>query len=64
MYKIAASARIHPTTLSAYSLGYRPIPPLHLTALSQVLDVPEDQLVGDLDFGEPRRPTRLHLLAR
>jgi hypothetical protein len=55
MYKIAGQAGIHPTTLSAYSLGYAPIPLVHLIALSEVLDVPERELVGDLDVGELRR---------
>jgi DNA-binding transcriptional regulator YdaS (Cro superfamily) len=57
MYKIAGQAGIHPTTLSAYSLGYTPIPPLHLMVLSEVLDVPEHELVGELDLGELRRLT-------
>jgi hypothetical protein len=50
IYKIAGQARIYPGLLSDYSLGYKPIPPLHLMALSEVLGVPEDDLVGDLDF--------------
>jgi hypothetical protein len=41
---------IHPTTLSAYSLGHEPVPAQHLTALGQVLGVPEDELVGE--FGQ------------
>jgi hypothetical protein len=56
MYKIAGQAGIHPTTLSAYSLGYAPIPPLHLMLLSEVLGVPEEELVGEPDFGLPRGP--------
>jgi len=52
MNQIAGQAGIHPTTLSAYSLGYTPIPAVHLIALSQGLDVPEDELVGELDFGD------------
>jgi hypothetical protein len=55
MYKVAGQARIHPATLSAYSLGYKPIPPLHLIALSEVLDVPEHELIGDLDLGDLRQ---------
>jgi hypothetical protein len=57
MYKIVGHAGIHPATLSAYSLGYKPIAPLHLIALSQVLDVPEQELVGKLDLGDLRRLT-------
>jgi hypothetical protein len=56
LYRIAGQAGIAPTTLSAYSLGYKPVPPRHLQALAELLDVPEDELVGDLDFGEAHRP--------
>jgi hypothetical protein len=55
MYKIAGQAEIHPATLSAYSLGYKPIPALHLIALSEVLGVPEEELAGEQDVGELRR---------
>jgi hypothetical protein len=50
MYKLAGAAGIYPGLLSDYSLGYKPIPPLHLMALSEVLGVPEDDLVGELNF--------------
>jgi transcriptional regulator with XRE-family HTH domain len=48
MYKIAAAAGITPTTLSAYSLGTKAIAPAHLLALADVLDVPADDLLGDM----------------
>ena len=41
-----------PSVLSDYSLGRKAIPAHHLIALAQVLGVPEDDLIGDLDFGE------------
>lgn len=48
MYKVAAAAGITPTTLSSYSLGAKAIPAQHLLALAEVLDVPEDDLIGDM----------------
>jgi transcriptional regulator with XRE-family HTH domain len=48
-YRVAAAAGINPTTLSHYQLGWRPIPPQHLLALAEVLDVPPDDLIGVLD---------------
>jgi hypothetical protein len=58
MYKIAGLAGIHPTSLSAYSLGYKAIPPAHLMLLAEILDVAEADLVGEMDFAEPRDPSR------
>ena len=50
MYVIAAAAGIAPSKLSAYSLGDEPIPAKHLIALSEVLEVPEDDLVGEFRY--------------
>lgn len=50
MYKIAAAADMAPSKLSAYSLGTEPIPAKHLMALSEVLEVPEDDLVGEFSY--------------
>jgi hypothetical protein len=50
MYRIAGLAGMAPSTLSDYSLGYKTMPARHLIALSDVLGVPEADLVGDVDF--------------
>lgn len=53
MYRIAAAAGITPTLLSQYALGAKvPIAPGHLEALSQVLGVPADDLVGVMDSSD------------
>lgn len=49
MYRIAAAAGINPTTLSHYSLGWLQVRPEHLLALSEVLDVPPDDLIGIIE---------------
>lgn len=53
MYKIAAAAGIPPTLLSHYSFGWKTIPPGHLESLSEVLGVPADDLVGNMDPEQP-----------
>jgi transcriptional regulator with XRE-family HTH domain len=52
MYQVAGAAHIHSGLLSEYSRGQKEIPPHHLMALAEVLDVPPDDLVGVVDDGE------------
>jgi plasmid maintenance system antidote protein VapI len=54
-YMIAAACHIHPSTLSAYTLGTRPISAHHLLSLARYLNKSPEEIVGFMDFslGEP-----------
>lgn len=45
-FRIAGLSGVHPSRLSEYSLGKRPIQPKHLIALSEFFQLPADQIVG------------------
>ncbi len=48
-YQIAAAAHIHPTTLSEYSRGKKPIAAKHLVALCNLFECEPDELIGSVD---------------
>ena len=45
-YKIAAAASIHPSTLSEYARGLRPISAKHLINLCKLFECEPDDLIG------------------
>jgi hypothetical protein len=46
-YMIAAVAHIHPTTLSQYARGLKPISAKHLVALCALFECQPDELLGE-----------------
>lgn len=48
-YQIAAAAHIHPTTLSQYARGQKPISARHLIALCKLFACQPDDLIGDVE---------------
>lgn len=50
-YIVAARAGIHPSVLSQYALGKQRISTKHIMALCEVLQVPQEQIIG---YAEPQ----------
>jgi hypothetical protein len=48
-YVVAAAAKIHPTTLSLYARGKKPISAAHLIALQRVFECEPDDLIGEIE---------------
>lgn len=48
-YQIAAAAGLHPTTLSQYARGVKPIKADHLVALCRVFECEPEDLLGDIE---------------
>lgn len=57
LYKIANAANMHPSYLSKYCNGERPISNLHLIRLSEALQVPPAELIGWIEL--PKAITEL-----
>jgi hypothetical protein len=49
-YMTAAAAKIHPHTLSLYAQGKRNINRYHLERLSEVLNLPPEEIVGWVSY--------------
>lgn len=47
-YKIAAAADIHPSTLSNYARGLKPISATHLISLCKLFQCEADELIGTI----------------
>jgi transcriptional regulator with XRE-family HTH domain len=48
-YQIAAAAKIHPTTLSQYARGTKPISASHLIALCRLFECDAEDLLGNVE---------------
>ncbi len=48
-YVIAAAAKIHPTTLSQYARGKKPISASHLISLCRLFECDADDLIGNVE---------------
>ena len=48
-YQIAAAAGIHPTTLSQYARGVKPISSKHLLALCALFECDPDAIMGTVE---------------
>jgi hypothetical protein len=48
-YQIAAAAEIHPTTLSMYARGTKPISAKHLVQLTRLFECDAEELLGTME---------------
>lgn len=48
-YQIAAAANIHPTTLSLYARGKKPISAGHLVSLCRLFQCEAEELIGNVE---------------
>jgi transcriptional regulator with XRE-family HTH domain len=48
-YQIAAAANIHPTTLSEYARGKKPISAKHLVSLCRLFSCEADEIIGNIE---------------